>query len=61
MLNINNVHAEIQGNTILKGLNLSVKSGEIHAIMDPNGSGKSPLANVFARVNHTLRAIRHRS
>jgi Fe-S cluster assembly ATP-binding protein len=48
MLNINNLHAEIQGNTILKGLNLSVKSGEVHAIMGPNGSGKSTLANVLA-------------
>ncbi|ABM03320.1 Iron-regulated ABC transporter ATPase subunit SufC [Psychromonas ingrahamii 37] len=48
MLNINNLHAEIQGNMILKGLNLSVKSGEVHAIMGPNGSGKSTLANVLA-------------
>lgn len=51
MLKINNLHAEIEGNEILKGLNLEVKPGEIHAIMGPNGSGKSTLASVLAGRN----------
>ena len=47
MLKIDNLHAEIGGNEILKGLNLEVGKGEIHAIMGPNGSGKSTLSNVL--------------
>lgn len=47
MLKIENLHAEIDGKQILKGLNLEVGAGEVHAIMGPNGAGKSTLAYVL--------------
>jgi Fe-S cluster assembly ATP-binding protein len=48
LLNINNLHASINGKEILRGVNLQVNKGEIHAIMGPNGTGKSTLASVIA-------------
>ena len=48
MLIIKNLHASIDGKEILKGINLEIKAGEVHAIMGPNGSGKRTLAAVIA-------------
>lgn len=47
MLEINNLHASINGKEILKGLNLVVRPGEVHALMGPNGAGKSTLSSVL--------------
>ncbi|MBP5360220.1 MAG: Fe-S cluster assembly ATPase SufC [Bacteroidaceae bacterium] len=47
MLEIRNIHASVEGKEILKGINLTVKAGEVHVLMGPNGSGKSTLSNVI--------------
>jgi len=48
LLEIKNLHASVEGNEILKGIDLQLDSGQVHAIMGPNGSGKSTLAQVLA-------------
>jgi Fe-S cluster assembly ATP-binding protein len=48
MLEIKNLHANVAGNEILKGIDLKVEAGQVHAIMGPNGSGKSTLAQVIS-------------
>lgn len=48
MLEVKNLHARIEDKQILKGLNLTINKGEVHAIMGPNGTGKSTLASILA-------------
>jgi Fe-S cluster assembly ATP-binding protein len=49
LLEIKNLHVRVDGNEILKGVNLNIDAGQVHSIMGPNGSGKSTLAQVLAR------------
>ena len=55
---IKDLHISAQGNPIIKGLNLTIKQGEVHALMGPNGSGKSTLANGL--MGHPLYEIEFR-
>ena len=56
-LNINNLHVSIEGKEILKGFNLDMRSGEVHAIMGPNGTGKSTLAyTIMGHPSYTVTA-----
>ena len=48
LLEIKNLHTQVEGKPVLKDLSLSVKTGEVHVIMGPNGSGKSTLSKVVA-------------
>ena len=59
MLEIKELSVKIDNKSIINGLNLSIKPGEVHALMGPNGSGKSTLSNILSGKNDTKLEVKY--